>query len=406
MAEHGNVDHKESSDDEAVELEGGTADFAGEGENAAEEEGGSQTRWPSGARSSVTSRRDTSSTPNFFGRPAKRRRSGPTELQLVTREHVRGHSGSDAKGNAEDQGRKSAVENAGGSTNGIYPPAGGFYDDQGTLVWWDGQLGASWDDATAALQLLSHCRHIMGRRADWRTTDGNLRKRLGLETLAVKAFGDMGQTARLQLIRDRFIAGHSSCELRRYLDSVPPETPIRDVVDRCRVWGCHTCQQTSEQILYLIRRRLRLVDHRHPYFIHSVVRLTDHICRIDWFWTRLTDLPYLWVRVTLPVPAPVPEVPMVEKLLQRLVAENQRYQPAPVIRDEPVGLEKLLRSYLSGQQTSGQQSRQRPARRGWNDLVCFHAERRVMGRIVAPPWMIRFCLCCRDGGLSRPRVVS
>ena len=49
----------------------------------------------------------------------------------------------------------------------------------------------------------------------------------------------MGQTARLCLIRDRFIAGHSSCELRRHLDSVPPETPIRDVVERCRVWESH-----------------------------------------------------------------------------------------------------------------------------------------------------------------------
>ena len=49
---------------------------------------------------------------------------------------------------------------------------------------------------------------------------------IALETLAVKAFGDMGQTARLRLIRERFIAGHNSCELRRYLDSVPPETPI------------------------------------------------------------------------------------------------------------------------------------------------------------------------------------
>ena len=49
----------------------------------------------------------------------------------------------------------------------------------------------------------------------------------------------MGQTARLRLIRDCFIAGHSSCELRRYLDSVPPETPISDVVDRCRIWESH-----------------------------------------------------------------------------------------------------------------------------------------------------------------------
>ena len=56
---------------------------------------------------------------------------------------------------------------------------------------------------------------------------------IALETLAVKAFGDMGQTARLRLIRNRFIAGHSICELRRYLDSIPPETPIRDIVDRC-----------------------------------------------------------------------------------------------------------------------------------------------------------------------------
>ena len=25
----------------------------------------------------------------------------------------------------------------------------------------------------------------------------------------------------------------------RYLDSIPPETPILDVVDRCRVWESH-----------------------------------------------------------------------------------------------------------------------------------------------------------------------
>ena len=62
---------------------------------------------------------------------------------------------------------------------------------------------------------------------------------IALETLAVKAFGDMGQTALLPLIRDQFIAGHNSCELRRHLDSVPPETPIRDIVDRCRVWESH-----------------------------------------------------------------------------------------------------------------------------------------------------------------------
>ena len=60
---------------------------------------------------------------------------------------------------------------------------------------------------------------------------------MALKTLVAKAFGDMGQKARLWLMRDRFIAGHGSCELRRYLDSVPLETPIRDVVDA--VWKRH-----------------------------------------------------------------------------------------------------------------------------------------------------------------------
>ena len=59
---------------------------------------------------------------------------------------------------------------------------------------------------------------------------------IALETLTVKAFEDMGQTARLRIIQDRFIAGHDSCELRRHLDSVLPKTPIWDIVDRCRVW--------------------------------------------------------------------------------------------------------------------------------------------------------------------------
>ena len=138
-------------------------------------------------------------------------------------------------------------------------------------------LSNGWDDAMAALQLLSHLQGDAlnvallvpmarrtsrkglvdalsahygspGRLADYRRQFEKTTRSAGddpsifalaLETLAMKAFGDMGHTARLRLICDRFIAGHSSCELRRYLDSVPPETPIRDVVHRCRVWESH-----------------------------------------------------------------------------------------------------------------------------------------------------------------------
>ena len=145
-----------------------------------------------------------------------------------------------------------------------------------------------WDNDTAALQLFSHlegyvsnvallvplprrlCRTGLvgvlsahygspGRLADYRRQFEKTTRTAGedpsifataLETLAVKAFGDMGQTARLWLVCDRFITGHNSCELRRHLDSIPPETPLRDVVDRCRIWESHVrrvCKPSPDQ---------------------------------------------------------------------------------------------------------------------------------------------------------------
>ena len=60
-----------------------------------------------------------------------------------------------------------------------------------------------------------------------------------LETLARKAFVYVDAPVRLQLVRDRFIAGQEHRALRRHLDSVGPDTPISVIVDRCRVWESH-----------------------------------------------------------------------------------------------------------------------------------------------------------------------
>ena len=58
-----------------------------------------------------------------------------------------------------------------------------------------------------------------------------------LEILAVRGFGDMGTHARNRLVRNRFIAD------QRHIDSVPPDMPIREIVDCCRVWESHSEQK-------------------------------------------------------------------------------------------------------------------------------------------------------------------
>ena len=40
-------------------------------------------------------------------------------------------------------------------------------------------------------------------------------------------------------MHDRFITGQEHRALRRHLDCVGPDTPISDIVDRCRVWESH-----------------------------------------------------------------------------------------------------------------------------------------------------------------------
>ena len=195
-----------------------------------------------------------------------------------------------------------------------------------------------------------------GRLADYRRQFDRTTRSVGedpaifataLETLAVKAFGDMGQTARLRLIRDRFIAGHSNCDLRRHLDSVSPETPIRDVVDRCCIWESHADPAV---------RRISKPNPDPTYPTYAVgdadsdneaTKATVVIGQRSG-QNQLEDL-LRWVIATAERPAPKPEVPDVEKLLQKLVRETQSRPPAVIGPPAPTTLEQMLRSFLDGQ---------------------------------------------------------
>ena len=98
--------------------------------------------------------------------------------------------------------------------------------------------------------LLEYC-NSPGRLAVFRRKFDNVARREGedhdafameLEILAVRGFRDIGLYARTRMVRDRFISEQQSCGLRHHLDSVPPDTPIWEIVDHCRVWESHTDQ--------------------------------------------------------------------------------------------------------------------------------------------------------------------
>ena len=180
----------------------------------------------------------------------------------------------------------------------------------------------------------------------------------------------MGRTSQLRLIQDRFIAGHSNCDLRRHLDSVPPETPIRDIVDRCRVWESHA-DPSNRRVTKPSR------DPIYPAYVVGEADYNTETTRVAEV-TGQNSKPYQledllrWVLTTAERPATKPEVPDVEKLLQQLVRETQSRPTAAVNPPVTTILEKMLHSFLDGQrQRQRQPPRQRPSRRDWSDVMGF-----------------------------------
>ena len=183
----------------------------------------------------------------------------------------------------------------------------------------------------------------------------------------------MGQTARLRLIRDRCIAGHGSCDLRRYMDCVPPNTPLRDIVDRCRVWESHTYPE--------VRRVSKPIpEPAYPTYVVEqseyetepvqVVTLNKPNSSVDQSEELLKKILAVLTLIVSP-PARAPEKSPMDKLVQLLLSETAKRKPVPPTPVEPPGLETLLQTYFAEQQSLRQELRQRPVRRNWSDVKCF-----------------------------------
>ena len=192
----------------------------------------------------------------------------------------------------------------------------------------------------------------------------------------MKAFKNIGQTGRLRLIRDIFIAGHDNCDLCWHLDSVPPETPIRDVVDRCRVWESHadpmvpSVTKPTPDMTYPTYEVREADKDREVMKAAAVTGLRSDQNQLQDLLQRIVS--------AVERPTPTPNISDIKKILLQLTRE-QLDEPAPVV-DVPVlqTLEQILRSVLKGQrrrerqpQRQRQSPRQRPARRNWSEVICF-----------------------------------
>ena len=270
-------------------------------------------------------------------------------------------------------------------------------------------LSNGWDDATAALQLLSHLQGDAlsvallipmprrasrkeltdalsshygspGRLASYRRQFDKTERKPGedpanfgitLETLAVKAFGDIGQTSRLRLIRDRFIAGHESCELRRHLDCLPQDTPLRDIVDRCRMWERHSdfpgrsaSRPEPPYPTYVVK-----TPEKEPEPVRAVT-VNKPECLVD----DTNELLRKLVEMLTPKANPttrVPEPSGLDKLAQLLTEKVATRKPTLPVQTEPIKLETRIQNFLEERQRADQEFRQRPVQRDWLEMKCF-----------------------------------
>ena len=176
----------------------------------------------------------------------------------------------------------------------------------------------------------------------------------------LKAFGDMGPNARTRLILD------PDCDLFGHVDSVPPDAPIRDIVDRCRVWESHA--YTDARKMPEKARVVCVVSEL------TFVPTEQVIAAVTSPSVRLADLESMLKRLLLDIPAQAPPplsapTDLEQDDMIRLLPVVPAQAPPP--HSAPTDIEAMLKRLLPGTPTRAQQPRPVTARRDWSSVLCF-----------------------------------
>ena len=208
-----------------------------------------------------------------------------------------------------------------------------------------------------------------------------------LETLARRAFADVNASVSLQLVRDRFINGQAECSLRRHLDSVGPDTSIRDIVVSCCVWESHADNTDSWESCHEPER---------PRVVYHVV--DDSKPKVA---SQDSDVLGRIMRHFLPTPAVSPPKAILilsdrELLIQRLLGTVHPVQPVVQGHSSLTDIEILLQSMLPVG-LMAEENVQPPAVRQEPTAGCFRVVSWAMRLRGALCWMSHFLYCGSDG---------
>ena len=148
---------------------------------------------------------------------------------------------------------------------------------------------------------------------------------------------DIDSSIQLQMVWDRFIDGHAECALRRHLDSLGPDTPMRDIVDSCRVWESHIEVASSRQVS---------LDKRSPCAVCQVTgdsqspAVSTGSETLEEIMRRLLPTPTVPPLKAAPIPSDR------ELLIQRLLRAIRPPQPVIQKRSQFMDMEIALQNLL------------------------------------------------------------
>ena len=208
---------------------------------------------------------------------------------------------------------------------------------------------------------------------------------------------DVDAAVRLQLVRDKFITGQKQLALRRHLDSTGPDTPISSIVDKCRVWESHGTTETRRvskplpEPVYPTYVMEQSDYESEPVCVVSVNKQNSQVDQTEELLRKLLEA----ITPAAPPPVKTPDVTLLDQLTE--LSQIVKREPAPPTPVEPTGLEALLHTDFTGQQSPGLGPRVRQVRHTWSDVKCFscgkpgHSANRyptldVMFPFILPRW--------------------